>query len=267
MRIAFSFTLAAAMFPAAAHAQFGWSVTFDPTQAAHAVSQIAQAEKTYTTTVQTAQNVIGAYNLAQRMASSPSSLYTSYGSGLPSWVPVLPSNDTYGNTGSWISSVNKYTGQATSAVQNASVARVAQLSGYQNLDASGQRAVAAQTATLDIGDSVSSTNLQAVGTIRNNQTARQQEIATLEVSSHSVDPSQQTELATLQRINQALLLLLRTQQDQSQLAQGQTLQQMVSQKQQQDELKMLFQGAQDYETNYNSKVSTSAASINRALHY
>lgn len=65
---------------ARAGVRIAWSVTFDPTQAAHAVSQIAQAEKTYTTTVQTAQNVIGAYNLAQRMASSPSSLYTSYGS-------------------------------------------------------------------------------------------------------------------------------------------------------------------------------------------
>lgn len=250
-----------------AHAQFGWSVTFDPTQATHALSQIAQAEKTYTQTVQTAENVINAYNLAKRMASSPSSLYTSYGSGLPSWVPMLPSNDTYGNTGSWINSVNKYTGQASSAIQGASVARVAQMTGYQNVDAKGQRAIAAQTATLDLGDSVSATNLQAVGTIRNNQTVRQTEIANLEAASHSLDTTQQTELATLQRINQALLLMLRTQQDQSQLAQGQTLQQMVQQKQQLDELKMLFQAADGYETNYNSHATSNAAGVKAALSY
>lgn len=265
-RLALSAALAVAAI-ASAHAQFGWSVTFDPTQATHALSQIAQAEKTYTTTVQTTENVINAYNLAKHMASSPSSLYTSYGSGLPSWVPMLPSQDTYGNTGVYLSSVNKYTGQASSAIQNASVARVAQLTGYEKLTANSQKAVAAQAATLDLGDSVAATNLQAVGTIRNNQTARQTEIANLEAASHSLDPNQQTEMAALQRINQALLLLLRTQQDQSQLSQGQTLQQMVQQKQQQDELKMLFQAAQGYEANFNSNFSTSATSMNKAFHY
>lgn len=252
-----------------AHAQFlaGPTITFDPTQATHVISQIAQAEKTYTTTVQTYQNVVSSYNLAKRMASAPSSLYTSYGSGLPSWVPVLPSQNTYGNTGDWLSSVNKYTGQASSAIQSASVARAAQLTGYEKLDAHGQNVVAAKTATLDLGDSVSATNLQAIGTIRNNQTARQTEIANLEAASHSQDASQQTELATLQRINQALLLLLRTQQDQSQLSQGQTLQQMVQQKQQQDELKSLFQTAQGYEANYESHVVSSAQGVKEITTY
>ena len=85
-----------------ARAQFGWSITYDPTQAAHAIEQIADAEKLYTTAYQTTENVINAYNLAQRMATSPSSLYSGYGSGLPPWLPVIPTQDTYGNTGSWI---------------------------------------------------------------------------------------------------------------------------------------------------------------------
>jgi hypothetical protein len=246
-----AFAIAAITVPA--HAQFGWSVTFDPTQAGHALQQIATAENTY--------------NLAKRMASSPESLYTHYGSGLPSWVPMLPSHDTYGNTGTWISSVNRYTGQASSAIQSASISRVAQMTGYERLNADGQRAVAAQTATLDLGDSVSATNLQTVGTIRANQTQRQTDITSLESASHSLDPSQQTELATLQRINQALLLLLRTQQDQSQMAQGQTLQQMVQQKQQQDELKMLFQAAQGYEANYQSHTTSNTAGVKAALSY
>lgn len=266
-QLAFTAALAVAAITVPAHAQFGWSVTFDPTQATHVLAQIAQAEKTYTTTVQTTENVINAYNLAKRMATSPSSLLTSYGSGLPSWVPMLPSQDTYGNTGGYLSSVNRYTGQASSAIQNASVTRVAQLTGYEKQTANSQRAIAAQTATLDLGDSVAATNLQAVGTIRINQTARQTEIANLEAASHSLDPNQQTEMAALQRINQALLLLLRTQQDQSQLSQGQTLQQMVQQKQQQDELKMLFEASQGYEANFNSKYSTSAASVATAMHF
>jgi hypothetical protein len=267
--LAITATLAVATLAATAYAQvFGMpTITFDPTQAAHVVSQIAQAEKTFTTTYQTYENVVNGYNLAKRMASAPQSLYTSYGTGLPPWVPVIPSNDTYGNTGAWLNSVNRNVGQASSAVQGASIARVAQLSGYNQLDATSQRAVAAQTATLDLGDSVNATNLAAVGSIRASQAQRQTDIATLEAASHSVDGTEQTELATLQRINQALLLLLRSQQDQSQLAQGQTLQQMVQQKQQQDELKMLFQDANGYEQNYKSNISTSSSSVANAYHY
>ena len=261
--------LSFALFVRLGHAQFFGvpTITFDPTQAAHVVQQIAQAEKTYTTTVQTYENVVGAYNLAKRMSTSPQSLYSGYGAGLPSWVPVLPSRDTYGNTGPWLTSVNKAVNSSEAALSSASVARVTQLTGYEKLDSNSQRAVAAQGATIDLRDSVSATNLSAVGTIRSNQAQRQADIANLEAASHTLDSSQQTELATLQRINQALLLLLRTQQDQSQLAQGQTLQQIVTQKQQQDELKLLFLNAQNYEANYNSKVSTSLGSVARAFTY
>jgi hypothetical protein len=259
--------LAALAVPARGQIFGAPTITFDPTQAAHVVQQIAKAEQTYTTVVRTADGVVNAYNLASRMATAPSSLYSSYGTGLPSWAPIIPSNDTYGNTGPWMASFNRNLGTATTAIQTASVARVAQMTGYQSLDATTQRAVSAQTATLDLGDSVNATNLSAVGAIRASQAQRQTDIANLEAASHSLDGSQQTELATLQRINQALLLLLRTQQDQSQMTQGQTMQQMVLQKQQQDELKLLFQNADGYQANYNSKVSTSAASVANAYHY
>lgn len=268
-RLAIAAALAiAALSSVPAQAQFGWSVTFDPTQAGHALQQIAEAEKTYTTTVQTTENVINAYNLAKRMAESPKSLYSGYGSGLPSWLPVLPTQNTYGNTGKWIGAVNKYTGETTSAIQGASVARVAQLTGYQKLDAQGQQAVAANTATLDLADATNATNLQTVGTIRTSQTQRAADITNLETASHSVDPTEQTELATLQRINQALLLMLRNQQDESQLLQSQTLSQTLQGKQQQDDLKTLFQVSQGYEDNYTVQAGPSAsAGVKAALSY
>ena len=260
--------IALAAIPPAAHAQIGWSVTFDPTQAAHALSQIAQAEKTYTTTVQTAENVISTYNLAKRMASSPSSLYSSYGSGLPSWIPMLPSNSTYGNTGPWFSSISKGIGDANSALSQASVAHLAQLTGYNKLDAKSQQTVAATGATVDMGDSVAATTTQTLGTIRAAQAQRQADIAALEAASHSSDPAQQTELATMQRMNQALLLLLRTNQDISQMGQTGNMQQFVMQKQQMDALKIQMQAAQDFQTNYNAIApAESQAQITRALHY
>ena len=66
------FILSALIVSAApiSYAQFGSGIVFDPTQSAHAAQQILQANQLYTTTVETERNVIGAYNLAQKMAIS-----------------------------------------------------------------------------------------------------------------------------------------------------------------------------------------------------
>ncbi len=77
-----------------------------------------------------------------------------------------------------------------------------------------------------------------LGTIRANQTARQTDIANLEAATQTQDPSQQTIMAELQRINQALLLQLRTLQDANQINANLALQQIVAQKQQQDAMKV-----------------------------
>ena len=45
------------------------------------------------------------------------------------------------------------------------------------------------------------------------------------------------------------------------------MEQIVAQKQQQDELKLLFQNAQNYQANYQSKVSTSSGSVAKAFTY
>ena len=147
------------------------------------------------------------------------------------------------------------------------MAHVAQLTGYQNLTATASAPSPRRAATLDLRDSVSATNLPRWARSAPTRPSGRPTSPTSKRPATRSIASQQTELATLQRINQALLLLLRTQQDQSQLAQGQTLQQIVSQKQQQDELKLLFQNAQDYEANYNSKVSTSSGSVAKAFTY
>ncbi|MHB1702193.1 MAG: hypothetical protein ACYCSN_19070 [Acidobacteriaceae bacterium] len=258
--------LAVATFATPAHAQFG-GIVLDPTQAVHAAQQIIQGSQLYTTTVQTTQNVMAAYNLAQRMASAPSSLYTSYTSmGQQAWTQVTHPTNTYGNSLPWINAATTGNG-AAAANQGASIQRTGQISGYSSLSAQGQQAIAAQGATADLGDAVNATSLQTLGTIRANAPQRETDIKTLEAASHSADPTQQTELATLQRINQAMLLQLRTQQEASQMTQAQSLQQMVQQKQQQDALKMSMQAADGYETNYASHTSTDTTGLNKAFSY
>jgi hypothetical protein len=111
------------------------------------------------------------------------------------------------------------------------------------------------------------TNLQVLGTIRANQAARQTDIANLETASQSQDPSQQTVMATLQRINQALLLQLRTQQDANQINANLALQQMVAQKQQQDAMKAGFQDAADFNSTYQAQVAPAYNGAAQALTY
>ena len=99
---------------------------------------------------------------------------------------------------------------------------------------------------------MNASNLQTVGTIRANAAQREADISQLEAASHSTDPAQHTEMATLQRINQALLIELRTQQETNQMLQAQALQQIVGQKVQQDNLKSLFQTGNGYQQNFNT---------------
>ena len=68
---------------------------------------------------------------------------------------------------------------------------------------------------------MNASDLQTIGTIRANAAQRETDISQLEAASHSPDPAQHTEMATLQRINQALLIELRTQQETNQMLQAQ----------------------------------------------
>ena len=268
MRKFFVFAIVTSAFCAPiAQAQFGSGIVFDPTQSAHAIQQIMQGSQLYTTTIQATQNVIAAYNLAQRMATAPQSLYSSYSNmGRQAWTSVTTPANTYGNTQMWTKAL--MTGNSASAGnQQASVSPAARISGYNTLDSQGQQQLAAQGATADLGDTANATTLQTLGTIRNSAPQREADIANLEQASHSSDPMQQTQLATLQRINQALLIQLRTQQESNEMLEAQSLQQMVGQKQKQDALKMTFQAANGYEANYNANVTSSASSVANAYHH
>jgi hypothetical protein len=157
---------------------------------------------------------------------------------------------------------------ASWANQTASIQRTGQLSGYSTLSPQGQQTIAAQGATVDLSDAVNATNLQTVGTIRANSARREADISQLEAASHSSDPAQHTEMATLQRINQALLIELRTQQETNEMLQAQGLQLLVGQKMQQDNLKSLFQTGNGYQQSFNAVTpQQTSAGTQWALHY
>jgi len=271
-----------------AHAQFGSGVVFDPTQSAHALTQIenegrslqneaTQIEngtkiftntvKIATTALQTYNTVQQQYNLYRQMMNSPTMLYQRFLSPRSDLMLMQQISNTYGNSMGWLNASNTGTGAAAS-YQQAAVPRTPHtVPGYGAMSITGQQQIAAQGATIDIGDSVMTTNLQVLGTIRANQVARQTDIANLEAASQTQDPSQQTIMATLQRINQALLLELRTQQDANQINANLALQQMIAQKQQQDALKAGFQDAGDFSDIFQSQVAPAYNGAAQALTY
>jgi hypothetical protein len=201
------------------------------------------------------------------MMNSPQMLYSRFLSPRSDLMLMQQVSNTYGNSMGWLNASNTGTAAAVS-YQQATVPRTpGMVPGYGTASIAGQQQISAQGATIDIGDSVMTTNLQVLGTIRANQAARQADIANLETASQSQDPSQQTVMATLQRINQALLLQLRTQQDANQINANLALQQMVAQKQQQDAMKAGFQDAADFNNTYQAQIAPAYNGAAQALTY
>ena len=262
LKIALIVSIAA---PVAAHAQFGSGVVFDPTQSAHAVQQIEQGQNIFTNSVKLADNAIATYNLAHQMAMSPQSLYQPFMSFSSVWMMVNQAANTYGNSQPWTNSAN--TGvNASYAYQQASVPRTGQLNGYGNLSLSGQQQIAAPGSDVDFNDSVTASNSRRSAPSAPIPSSGRPTSTPSAAASNSADPAQHTELATLQRINQALILQLMAQQEANQISQAYALQQIVAQKQQQDALKATFQQANQFQSGYNA-VAPSYAGAAAAMRY
>lgn len=247
-------------------AQFGSGIVYDPTQSAHALEQISQGQQLFTNSVKLADNAIASYNLAYRMALAPQSLYQPFLSPSTYWTALNQAANTYGNSRMWTNSVNTGVGTAV-GYERASIPRTGEISGYANLSTLGQEEIAAQGATADLNDSVTSSNMQILGTIRADSQRRQADINALISASQSSDPAQHTEMATLQRINQTLLLLLQEQQEANQIGETFALQQIVAQKQQQDTLKTGFQDTASYANTYQTHVASAYNGGAEALNY
>src|SRR6202167_437622 len=287
-RLSLTVTIALFVGATAANAQFGSGIVFDPTQSGHAIVQIENEGKSLeneamqiengtkiftntvkiaTTALQTYNTVQQQYNLYHQMILAPQMLYSRFLSPQSDLMLMQQVSNTYGNSMGWLNASNTGTGAGVS-YQQATVPRTpGMLPGYGTASVAGQQQIAAQGATIDIGDSVMTTNLQVLGTIRANQAARQTDITNLETASQSQDPSQQTIMATLQRINQALLLQLRTQQDANQINANLALQQMIAQKQQQDALKAGFMDSAEISSNYQAQVAPAYSGAAQALTY
>lgn len=265
-RITLITALGLAFLSTQAFAQFGSGIVYDPTQGAHAIQQIQQfeqqiqkaeqqiqkAEQIYTTALQTRNTIVSAYNLAHQLSMAPQQLYQRYVTPWTNWNTVVAVN-SYGNTPALLQAINSGI-NSVAGLEAVTLGQPPRYPLYRNLNVQSQQLVAAQGATSDLNMGIMQANLQTLGTMRTNSQQRAADIQKLESQTYSSDPSQQTYMATFQRINQAVLMQLRSQQEANEIAQAAALQQIITQKQQQDALNAAFQDAATYQQQYSSTV-------------
>ncbi len=161
----------AATWPCAAHAQFGSGIVYDPTQSAHAITQIEHetqsinnqmqqienGQQIFTNTVkiastalQTYNQVVQQYNLYHQMVLAPQTLYSRFLSPATDLRMLQQISNTYGNSAGWVNSANTGSG-AVASYQQVSVPHTNNvIPGYSTASVAGQQQIAAQGAAPSI---------------------------------------------------------------------------------------------------------------------
>lgn len=194
-------------------AQFG-GIVFDPTVDAHLLEQTLQVIQELKTLLATYQTIQNTYTIVENNAKMIQ------GRGL--WAYVMPptvfptAGNTYGNTAGWV-------GSLASGVQAANHYVMATLPAtnpgglYRTLSAVGQSRFSTHYATMEINDGVAANAMAVTGGARSNMAAQQAAIGRLQSATLSDDPSQNTEIGLLNKVNAAAVINAQSQQGTNQL--------------------------------------------------
>jgi hypothetical protein len=251
-------------FAPTAHAQ--WTV-FDPTNYATALNEFHELQQTYTTALQTRNQIVAAYNLAYQMSQMPQNLAARYQADFAQWTSMSAPN-TYGNTAAWVNALNIGGSSSASQAYTQSVVQVQPYPpvSYSALDSATQATVANQYATSELAQGTTTGTLATLGTIRSNSQAFAAKLANLDADTYSTDPSQQTEAALLGKINSATLLQIHSQQDTNQLLMASIQQQLVAQKQQIDAQNRAINNAIYFQQNFPSTMQNVTTGVSDSMH-
>jgi hypothetical protein len=226
----------ALIVPIASRAQFGFGgIVYDPTNYHNAVLRYIQLEQQLAQLRQTYQQVWSHYQLALQMSRNLQNMPARYRATFSQWRSFT-ANDLYGNTTRWVGAVNGAGPQSVNpAYQQATIPLLtygqADLNAINPADARNLRSV---YASLQLSDGANVSALTTVGNLRANAQNVQQQIANLEQDSLSNDPTLNTEVGVLNKINASNVLTLRTLQDSNNLRLAAVEQQVLQAKQQRD---------------------------------
>jgi hypothetical protein len=243
-----------------------WPV-FDATNYANAVHEYQELQHMYTTANQTRDEIIQAYNLARYMSQMPQDLYQRYKAQFALWTNVN-APDTYGNTGAWVGALNTGLSGESLAGYTSAVVQVNSYppSEFGQLDPATQATIQNQYATSNLAQGMTAGALTTLGQIRFHSESLNQQISNLESDSYSDDPSQQSEMAVLGKINAANLVQLHSQQDTNQLLVAGIQQQMVIQKQTIDAENRTINQAVDFLQSFPPMMQKINSGISQSIH-
>jgi hypothetical protein len=221
--------------PSAARAQFFGGIVYDPTNFHNAVlryyqlrMQLAQMQATYS-------QIVNSYNLAARMAMNLKNMPQRY---LTAWSPwrYESAGDVYGNTASWINGANS---GGPSTVFNGYNQATTPLQTYNPSDLAAlptalQEEAEARYATVELGDGANENALETMGAIRANAAGATTAVSNIQNDSLSNNPSLNTEVAVLNKVNATGVLGLQTSQDTNKLLVAMLEQQTIRAKQLRD---------------------------------
>ncbi len=172
------------------------------------------------------------------------------------------------NTAAWVNALNIGSPmQASQAYANA----VVQLESYPNssystLDSISQATIQNQYATSELAQGMTIGTLATLGTVRSDSEAFSQQLANLDVDTFSTDPTQQTEMAVLGKINSATLLQVHSQQDANQILAASVEQQLIAQKQQIDAQNRTINQAIYFQQTFPTIMGNVTTGVSDAIH-
>ena len=219
-----------------ASAQFGFGgIVYDPTNYANAVLRYNQLVQELFQLRQTYAQIVQQYNLALQMSRNIQNMPARYQALFSQWQYVTAQN-TYGNTGTWVSGINSgVLPTVNSGYQQATTPLLpygsAQLEG---MTANELNRVQSQYASVELADGANTTAMATIGSIRGDSQDIQNQINNLEQDSFSSDPNLNTEVGVLNKINAANVLTLRTLQDSNKLLASLLEEQTIIAKQQRE---------------------------------
>jgi hypothetical protein len=195
-RAAVTVTLVIAL-TGAAWAQFA---VFDPVNYANALLRYAQLEQQYAQLVTTYQQIRTQYLLLRQQAQAvPVDMNLRYRSIATPWLP-FSATDAYGTTAGWILTANNgHDAAASYALATQALGTYG--SAMRGLSADEQARVQARYDRVQLTDASITHGLEALGFLRGHQPSVEAVVESLEDDTYSSDPSFNTQIAVLNKLN------------------------------------------------------------------
>jgi hypothetical protein len=221
-------------------------------------------EQQYAQLVQTYRMIENQYQQMLWMAQEvPVSMGSRYRALAIPWTPSSATS-TYGTTGGWTLGIN--TGQGVSSGYSGATETLGVYgSALGNIPSDQLSRVKTSYATVELTDGANLSGMQTLGELRSNAPAVEAAIQNLENDSLASDPSMNTEIAVLNKINAANVIGLRNAQDTNKLLVALAEAQIIQAKRQRDAEAQAFNSHIQFMTNGQAVMAAQSANASSAM--